>query len=108
MLNAPKLFGDNPRYERWRWQTFGITWLAYAGFYLTRKSFSVAKIELAKPDVMGLSKGDMSWIDGANSVAYAAGQFAWGMMGDKFGTRAVILIGMLVSVITAILSGASK
>ena len=30
----------NPRYERWRWQTFGITWLIYASFYLTRQSFS--------------------------------------------------------------------
>ena len=25
-------FGSNPTYERWRWQTFAITWLAYAGF----------------------------------------------------------------------------
>ena len=39
----------SPIYERWRWQIFGITWLAYVGLYLTRKSFSVAKIELEKP-----------------------------------------------------------
>ena len=38
----------NPAYERWRWQIFSITWLAYAGFYLTRKAFSVAKNELKK------------------------------------------------------------
>ena len=50
----------NKTYERWRWQIFGITWLAYAGFYLTRKSFSVAKNELKKADVMGLTKGDMA------------------------------------------------
>src|SRR5947207_1203828 len=53
-------------------------------------------------------EADMSWIDGANSVAYAAGQFAWGVLGDKFGTRAVILVGMLVSIIAALLSGGSK
>ncbi|MEW6158497.1 MAG: MFS transporter, partial [Verrucomicrobiota bacterium] len=35
-------------YARWRWQIFAVTWLAYAGFYLTRKSFSVAKIEIGK------------------------------------------------------------
>jgi OPA family sugar phosphate sensor protein UhpC-like MFS transporter len=103
-----QLSGENPRYERWRWQIFAITWLAYAGFYLTRKSFSVAKIELAKPAVMGLSKADMSWMDGANSVAYALGQFGWGMLGDKAGTRRVIILGMLVSVIAAMLSGASN
>ena len=38
----------NPKYERWRWQIFGITWLAYAGYYLTRKAFAVAKNELKK------------------------------------------------------------
>ena len=38
----------DPLYERWRWQIFAITWLAYAGFYLTRKSFAVAKIGIQK------------------------------------------------------------
>lgn len=95
----------NPNYERWRWQVFGVTWLAYAGFYLTRKSFSVAKNELKKPEVMGLSKADMAWIDGANSVTYALGQFLFGSLGDKFGTRMIILIGMLASVTTALAMG---
>jgi len=47
------LIGNDARYERWRWKVFFATWLAYGGFYLTRKSFSVAKIDLAHPDVMG-------------------------------------------------------
>jgi len=98
----------NPKYERWRWQIFSITWLAYAGFYLTRKSFSVAKNELKKPEIMGLTRGDMSWIDGANSIAYALGQFLFGTLGDKLGTRAIILIGMLASVIAAVAMGCSS
>lgn len=105
MPATPKLLGDNPRYERWRLQIFSITWLAYAGFYLTRKSFSVAKNELKKADVMGLTKADMSWIDGANSTAYALGQFLCGSLGDKFGTRTIILAGMLASVTTALAMG---
>ena len=108
MASAPKLFGDDPRYERWRWQIFGITWLAYAGFYLTRKSFSVAKIDLANPEVMGLSAAEMARIDGAFLVAYAIGQFVCGIAGDKFGTRRVVLAGMLGSVITAVAMGASS
>src|SRR5512134_908613 len=108
MPPAPKLFGPDRTYERWRWQIFGITWLAYAGFYLTRKSFSVAKIELAKPEVMGLSDVNMSRIDGAYLVAYAIGQFVWGIAGDKYGTRRVVLAGMLGSVIAAIVMGASS
>ena len=98
----------NPKYERWRWQIFSITWLAYAGFYLTRKAFSVAKIELKKPEVMGLSIADMSRIDGANSVAYALGQFLFGTLGDRAGPRLIVLCGMLASVMTALAMGFSK
>lgn len=97
----------NPRYERWRWQIFGVTWLAYAGYYLTRKAFSVAKNELKKPEVLGLSKAQMSWMDGSFSAAYAIGQFFWGTLGDKFGTRRVILFGVMASVLTAALMGFS-
>src|ERR1700755_2086455 len=95
----------NPHYERWRWQIFSITWLAYAGFYLTRKAFSVAKNELKKPEVMGLSPADMSRIDGANSVAYALGQFVFGSLGDKAGTRIIVLLGMLASALISIAMG---
>jgi OPA family glycerol-3-phosphate transporter-like MFS transporter len=98
----------DPKYERWRRQIFSITWLAYAGFYLTRKGFSVAKNELKKPEILGLTLADMSWIDGANSVAYAAGQFFFGPLGDKVGTRVIVLSGILASVITAIAMGCSS
>jgi len=98
----------DPKYERWRWQIFSITWLAYAGFYLARKAFAVAKNELKKPEIMGLTRGQMSWIDGANSVAYALGQFLFGTLGDKLGTRVIVLTGMLASVLTAVAMGLSS
>src|SRR6476659_7991468 len=98
----------NPRYERWRWQIFSITWLAYAGLYLTRKAYSVAKNELKKPEVMGLSKEQMGRIDGAYSAAYAVGQLFWGTIGDRFGPRRVVLFGMMASVITSALMAFSN
>ena len=97
----------NPTYERWRWQVFFITWLAYLGFYLTRKSFSVAKVDLIKPGVMGWTKADLSLIDTSYLIAYAVGQFCCGALGDRFGTRKVILVGMMASIITGLLMGAS-
>src|SRR5262249_47312811 len=105
MKDRPRLFGPDRGYERWRWQIFAITWLAYAGLYLTRKCFWVAKIDLERPDIMGLSKSDMGWIDVGNQVAYAFGQFLWGMAGDRFGTRLVILAGMLSSILAAVAMG---
>jgi OPA family sugar phosphate sensor protein UhpC-like MFS transporter len=95
----------SPRYERWRWTIFGVTWLAYAGFYLTRKAFSVAKNELKKPAVLGLTKAQMSEMDAAYSAVYALGQFFWGTLGDRYGTRRVVLFGMMASAVTAVLMG---
>jgi sugar phosphate permease len=97
----------NRRYERWRWIIFAVTWLAYAGFYLTRKAFSVAKNELKRPEVMGLTKGQMSIMDSAYSAGYALGQFVWGTLGDRYGTRRVVLFGMMASLLTAAAMGLS-
>ena len=98
----------DPRFEHWRKRIFGITWLAYAGYYLTRKAFSVAKPELMKPEVMGLSLKQMSVMDGAYSACYAAGQFFWGTLGDRYGTRRIVLFGLMASIGTAALMGVSK
>jgi OPA family sugar phosphate sensor protein UhpC-like MFS transporter len=95
----------NPKYERWRWTIFGVTWLAYAGFYLTRKAFSVAKNELKKPEVLSLTKAQMSGMDASYSAVYALGQFFWGTLGDRYGTRRVVLFGMMASIVTAALMG---
>jgi OPA family sugar phosphate sensor protein UhpC-like MFS transporter len=97
-----------PHYERWRWQIFAVTWLAYAGFYLTRKSFPVAKIEMGKPSGLALSAEWMAWIDGANLAAYAAGLFVCGVGGDRYGTRKMVLAGLLGSALTAAVMGASS
>jgi sugar phosphate permease len=97
-----------PLYERWRWQIFAITWLAYVGFYLTRRSFPVAKIEMGSPSGLGLDNQTLGLIDGAYLTAYALGQFFWGICGDRYGTRRVILVGMLGSVLAAVAMGRSS
>ncbi|MFP6576839.1 MAG: MFS transporter [Pirellulaceae bacterium] len=96
-----------PNYKWCRAQIFFITWLAYVGFYLVRKAFSVAKIELKKEEVWGISKATMGNIDLAYLVAYAIGQFIWGITADRVGTRRVVLTGMLVSIVMAFVAGAS-
>lgn len=98
--------GSNPVYERWRWQTFAITWLAYAGFNLTRMSFAVSKVGIESDTHIQLTQPQMAWIDGAFLAAYAIGQFFWGMAGDRFGTRKVVLVGMLCAVIAGFAMGA--
>ena len=101
----PRITPSDPRWCRA--QIFFITWLAYVGFYLTRKAFAVAKIELRKEEVWGISKSTMGYIDLAYLVAYAIGQFIWGITADRVGTRRVVLTGMFVSIVTAVVAGAS-
>ena len=78
MKSLFKRLGSDPKYERWRWQMFAVTWLGYAGFYLTRKSFSVAKTGMGEGTEVGLLDTDMAWIDMGYLIAYALGQFIWG------------------------------
>lgn len=104
-LPAPDPAGR--RLAAWQLRVFAVTWLAYAGFYLTRKSLSVAKVELKKPEVWGLSTETLAAVDGGYLVAYAAGQFLWGVLGDRLGTRRVVLVGMAGSVAVAIAMGAA-
>lgn len=98
-------YKKNARYERWRWQIFGITWLAYASFYFTRKAFSVAKVGMEQDPTIMLTKEMMANIDASYLIAYAIGQFMWGFFADRFGSRAIILGGLLASIAAACLMG---
>src|SRR4051812_40125973 len=100
--SLPPLVKRDPTYERWRWQIFAITWLAYAGLYLTRKSFAVAKIGIQKDPTLKMSDVTMGWVDLVNLAAYAVGQVVFGMAGDRVGPRRVVLGGMIVSVVAAV------
>ncbi|MCW5554911.1 MAG: MFS transporter [Verrucomicrobiae bacterium] len=97
----------DPRYERWRWTILIVTWLAYVGYYFTRKSFAVAKVGILEDPTMEMTKSTMGLVDLSFGIAYAAGQFLWGMAGDRFGPRVVVLTGMIGSSLVAVLMGFS-
>jgi len=108
LTDVIKGFNKDPKYEFWRLRIFGITWLAYAGFYLTRASFSVAKIGILEDPNLSLTTENMGVIDGLYLTAYAVGQFVWGMLGDKVGTRKIVLLGLLGSIIAGFAMGVSS
>ena len=96
-----------PRYERWRIQIFAITWIAYAGFYFTRQTFSVAKLGILEDPVLSttLTKSTLANLDAAYLAAYAAGQFVWGQVSDRFGPRVVVLGGLAISAVATLFMG---
>ena len=68
----------------------------------------MAKLGLFEDPAVGLSPVMASNIDIAFSVAYGLGQFLWGMSADRFGSRRVVLGGMLASSVVAVAMGLSS
>ncbi len=108
MSAAEKEYQKDSKYEYWRWRVFGITWLAYVGFYLTRASFSIAKIGILEDPDISMTTEQMGIIDGVYLAAYAAGQFIWGILGDRIGTRKIVLLGLSGSIMAGFAMGVSS
>jgi sugar phosphate permease len=85
---------------------FGVTWLAYATYYLGRKGFSVTKARIVKE--VGLSETMLANIDTGYLAAYAAGQFISGLIGDRVGARKLVAGGMLLAAITCAAFGSAS
>jgi sugar phosphate permease len=78
-----------------RARIFAVTWLAYAGFYLCRKNFSVLMPFLQ--DQAGIPKMRLADILFAYSLCYSGGQFLMGSLADRFSPRLVVGAGMIVA-----------
>lgn len=100
-------FVKDMRFERWRWQAFAITWLAYAGYYFTRQALAAAKVGILDDPTVNhtLTKGALGAFDSVYLIAYAVGQFLWGTLADRYGPRVVVIGGMLGSIAAATVMG---
>ncbi len=97
---------DTPSTDRRaRWVAWSLMWVAYATYYLGRKGFSVTKTTVQAD--FGLSDLDLAAIDTSFLAAYALGQFAFGFLGDRFGARRILSVGMLASALACALFGLS-
>jgi OPA family sugar phosphate sensor protein UhpC-like MFS transporter len=82
---------------------FGLTWLAYCGYYLCRKNFSVLMPFLKTEQ--GYTSEALAHVLFLYSAAYAIGQFAMGHLADRFGARIVVTFGALGSAAASALTG---
>lgn len=85
------------------WRIFSLTWVAYCGFYLCRKNFSVLMPYLKTEQ--GYSSQSLADVLFAYGVAYAIGQFVMGALADRFGSRKVVTAGALLSATMSALTG---
>jgi len=92
--------------ESWQRRIFLVLWTTYASFYLGRVNFSVAL-----PGIMsdlGWTRANVGAIGTALFWAYAIGQFINGQLGDRWGARILITIGLTVSAVMNLLFGFSQ
>jgi len=83
------------RLRFWRCVIFAGTWLAYAGFYLTRKNYAIAQLEFTVD--LNLLKEQVGIITTSYLTAYAIGQFANGVLGDLLGARRMLVFGLVLT-----------
>jgi len=87
----------------WRYRIFAVSWLAYGGFYLCRKNFSVA-MPLLNQD-LGFTKDHFAFVLFLYSLFYAMGQFYNGFLSDKFGPRLIVGVGLFLAVLANVFMG---
>lgn len=88
---------------KWRWRILLSTYCAYAGFYLTRKVFTICKAPLAQEFHVGLDQIAHIWT--AFLVAYMLGQFLNSWLGRRWGPRVLLLGGLGISIIVNVIFG---
>jgi len=87
-----------------RYAAWGLTWVAYASYYLGRKGFSVVKSTLRHS--LGVSESALGLIDTFYLAAYAGGLFFSGYVGDRIGARRLIVWGLGISALCCAAFGA--
>lgn len=89
-------------YQSQRLKVFLGIFIGYAGYYLIRKNFSLATIDLEQ---QGYSKADLGWALSAITISYGLSKFLMGNISDRSNARNFLTIGLVLSALTMILMG---
>src|SRR6188508_1088966 len=92
--------------RRRTWTAWTLTWVAYAAYYVGRKGFSVSKKTLVTQ--VGVDEAVLGAIDTAYLTCYAVGQFTSGLLGDRWGARRLLGVGLFGSSLCCAWFGASS
>ncbi len=89
--------------RNWRWRILLASYLAYAGYYLTRKTFTIVKTTLTVEFQIGLDAIAHVWT--VFLFAYLVGQFVNSYLGRKWGARILLLGGLGISILINVIFG---
>lgn len=82
-------------WKSWQIRIFITIWISYGSFYLCRANMSFALPGLSAE--FGYSKTMLGLLGTALFIMYSIGQFVNGQLGDKFGARKLVFVGMICS-----------
>lgn len=85
---------------------FLLCWLSYFSTYLGRLNYSAGLTEIIQSE--GFTKGQAGIIGTGFFLAYGAGQFVSGFLGDRLSPRKMVFTGLFISSIANFLMAASS
>ena len=77
-----------------RWKALGVLVVGLLVVILDNTILNVA-LKTIQED-LGASQNQLVWAINAYSLAFAALLFTWGVMGDRFGRKKILLIGLVL------------
>jgi len=101
-MSDPKNQTDPARLPAFQLRVFWLLWGAYASYYLCRVNFAVAQPAILKefPDWTSAQIGS---IPSAYAAVYAVGQIVNGTLGQRYGTRRMMTLAMLIACVSNVL-----
>lgn len=102
-LSQPKYLPEqsgaaaDKKYKSLRWQVFFGAFIAYAGFYLVRKNFSMA---MPFMEQFGFEKGELGIVLSMNAFAYAFSRLVMGPVSDRSNARTFLPLGLVCAAVS--------
>lgn len=90
-------------YRYWRLHLMIVSYIGYAVFYFTRKSFNFVMPEMLSD--LGITKSDIGIVGTAFYLTYGASKFISGVIGDRSNPRWFMGIGLIMTGCVNILFG---
>jgi MFS transporter, OPA family, sugar phosphate sensor protein UhpC len=94
------------QYKYWRIRVFYSTFIGYALYYFTRKSFTYAIPGMSLE--LGLDKSQIGLLGSVLAITYGISKFGSGIIGDRSNPRYMMALGLFLTGICNILFGLSS
>jgi EmrB/QacA subfamily drug resistance transporter len=92
----PDLEGIDPRVYRRRWKTLAVLCTSLLIIIVGNTVLNVALPTMSRPDQLGASNTELQWIVDAYGLVFAGLLFSAGALGDRFGRKGALQLGLLV------------